>query len=167
MGLIRYSCRCISGPHEPIPTQFGLWMFFIMFHWYMVSKTLKSNKSCLWRHRFCTVVEAYSQLAVWLVACPSNPRSLLIWRFVVDDRGSTTPPPSCITLIASSVLTGNVPIIPLIASLKTEKFTISDDWTFKNKSLLSIFTWRVNNSFSKLVQCTYFFLHVQCTKKWV
>ena len=27
MGLIRYSCGHISGPHEPIPTKFGLWMF--------------------------------------------------------------------------------------------------------------------------------------------
>ena len=55
MGLIRYSCGHISGPHEPIPTQIGLWMFFIMLHWYMVSKTLKSKKSFLWRHRFCTL----------------------------------------------------------------------------------------------------------------
>ena len=44
MGLIRYSCGHISGPHEPIPTQFGLWMFFIMLHRYMVSKILKSKK---------------------------------------------------------------------------------------------------------------------------
>ena len=27
MGL-RYSCGHISGPHEPIPTQFGLWIVF-------------------------------------------------------------------------------------------------------------------------------------------
>ena len=32
MGLIRYSCGHILGPHEPIPTQIGLWMFFIMLH---------------------------------------------------------------------------------------------------------------------------------------
>ena len=50
MGLIRYSCGHISSPHEPIPTQFGLWMFFIMLHRYMVSKTLKSKKV------FCDVI---------------------------------------------------------------------------------------------------------------
>ena len=44
MGLIRYSCGHISGPHEPIPTKFGLWMFFIMLHRYMVSKMLKLKK---------------------------------------------------------------------------------------------------------------------------
>ena len=43
-GLIRYSCGHISGSHEPILTKFGLWMFFIMLHRYMVSKTLKCKK---------------------------------------------------------------------------------------------------------------------------
>ena len=63
MGLIRYSCGHISGPHEPIPTQFGLWMFVIMLHRYMVSKTLKSKKKKnLWRHRFCTLCCSYSCL---------------------------------------------------------------------------------------------------------
>ena len=51
MGLIRYSCSNISGPHEPILTQFGLLMFFIMLHRYMVSKTLKSKKKF-----FCDVI---------------------------------------------------------------------------------------------------------------
>ena len=41
MGLIRYSCSHISWPHEPIPIKFWLWMFFIMLHRCMVSKTLK------------------------------------------------------------------------------------------------------------------------------
>ena len=37
----------ISGPHEPIPTKFGLWMFFIMLHRDMVSKKLKfQQKNC-------------------------------------------------------------------------------------------------------------------------
>ena len=44
MGLRRYSCGHISGPHEPIPTKFGLWMFFIMLHRGMVSKMLKCKK---------------------------------------------------------------------------------------------------------------------------
>ena len=39
-GGIRYSCGHISGPHEPIPTKFGMWIF-IMLHRYMVFKTLK------------------------------------------------------------------------------------------------------------------------------
>ena len=30
MGLILYSCGHILGPHEPIPTKFGVWRFFIM-----------------------------------------------------------------------------------------------------------------------------------------
>ena len=50
MGLSRYSYRHISGPHEPIPTKFGLWMFFIMLHRDMVSKTLKCKKG------FCDVI---------------------------------------------------------------------------------------------------------------
>ena len=62
MGLIRYSCGHISGPHEAIPTQFGLWMFFIMLHRYMISKTLKSKKSFLWRHRFCTLLDSHEPL---------------------------------------------------------------------------------------------------------
>ena len=36
--------RPYLGPHEPIPTKFGLWMFFIMLHQYMVSETLKCKK---------------------------------------------------------------------------------------------------------------------------
>ena len=44
MGLSRCSCGHISGPHEPIPTKFWLWMFFIMLHRDMVSKTLKCKK---------------------------------------------------------------------------------------------------------------------------
>ena len=52
MGLSRYSCRHISGgPHKPIPTKFGLWMFFIMLHRDMVSKTLKCEKKV-----FCDVI---------------------------------------------------------------------------------------------------------------
>ena len=52
VGLIRYSCGHISGPHEPIPTKFGLWMFSsIMLHQYMVSKTLKCKKRF-----FCVVI---------------------------------------------------------------------------------------------------------------
>ena len=30
VGLIRYSCGHILDHHEPIPTKFALWMFFIM-----------------------------------------------------------------------------------------------------------------------------------------
>ena len=41
MRLIRYSCRHISGPHEPIYVKFGVWGFFIMFYWNMVMKMLK------------------------------------------------------------------------------------------------------------------------------
>ena len=37
MGLIRYSCCHISGPHELIPTKFGLWMFFIILNAVMSS----------------------------------------------------------------------------------------------------------------------------------
>ena len=58
MGLIRYSCGHISGPHEPIPTQFGPWMFFIMLYRY-ASKTLKSKKKV-----FCDVIASvlYNQI---------------------------------------------------------------------------------------------------------
>ena len=49
---IRYSCSHILGPHEPIPTKFGLWMFSITFHRYMVSKMLKCKK----KKGFCFVL---------------------------------------------------------------------------------------------------------------
>ena len=62
MGLSRYSCGHISGPHEPIPTKFGLWMFFIMLHRDMVSKTLKCTPKKLWRHRFCTIEHPFKVL---------------------------------------------------------------------------------------------------------
>ena len=65
-GLIRYSCSHISGSHEPIPTKFGLWMFFIMLHRYIISKTLKCE-SFLWRHHFCTLLflQPFSCLYLW------------------------------------------------------------------------------------------------------
>ena len=44
MGLIRYSCGHILGPHELIPTKFGLYMLFIMLHWYMVFKNSEMQK---------------------------------------------------------------------------------------------------------------------------
>ena len=44
MGLIRYHAAISRGTHEPIPTNIGLWMFFIMLHRHMVSKTLKCKK---------------------------------------------------------------------------------------------------------------------------
>ena len=50
MRLIRYSCGHISGPHEPIPTQFGLWMCFIMLHRYMYPKHWNPKKV------FCDVI---------------------------------------------------------------------------------------------------------------
>ena len=68
-GLIRYSCSHISGPHESIPTKFGLWMFFIMLYRYMVSKTLKCKKSFLWCHCFCTLWEVHV-VAVPLIVFP-------------------------------------------------------------------------------------------------
>ena len=43
--------RPYLGPQELIPIQFGLWMFFIMLHRYMVFKTLKSKKK-----KFCDVI---------------------------------------------------------------------------------------------------------------
>ena len=55
MGLIRYSCGHISGPHEPLSTKFVLWRFFIMLYRYMVFQTLKCKKSCLLCHHFGTL----------------------------------------------------------------------------------------------------------------
>ena len=34
----------ISGHHEPIHVKFGVWGFFIMFYWNMVTKMLKCEK---------------------------------------------------------------------------------------------------------------------------
>ena len=48
VGLIRYSCGHISGPHEQISTKFELWIFFIILHWYMVFKMLKCPKKVLY-----------------------------------------------------------------------------------------------------------------------
>ena len=58
MGLIRYSCDHILGPHQPIPTKFGLWMFLIMLHRYMVSKTLKCKKV------YCDVITSVLYLVI-------------------------------------------------------------------------------------------------------
>ena len=44
MGFIRYSCRHISGHHEPIHAKFGLLGFFIMFYWNMVIKCWNAKK---------------------------------------------------------------------------------------------------------------------------
>ena len=56
MGLIRHSCGHISGHYEQIPIKFGLWMFFIMLHWYLVSKTLKyKQKRFFFLFFFCFV----------------------------------------------------------------------------------------------------------------
>ena len=38
MGLIWYSCGHISSPHEPIPTKFGVWRFYIMLYRNMKKK---------------------------------------------------------------------------------------------------------------------------------
>ena len=58
------------GPHEPIPTKLGLWMFFILLHRYMVSKTLKCKKKF-----FCNVIASVLYLLVVLSAIfvPSVP----------------------------------------------------------------------------------------------
>ena len=50
VGLIMYLCSHISGPHEPIPTKFGLWRFFIMLYRYTIFKKLKCKKV------FCDVI---------------------------------------------------------------------------------------------------------------
>ena len=47
IGLIKYSCSHISGPHETIPTSYGLWMFFIMLHRYIDSiQNTEMQKKC-------------------------------------------------------------------------------------------------------------------------
>ena len=55
MGLIRYSCGHILGHHEPIPTKFGVWRFFIMLYeiWAKIMKMLK--KYFWWRHHVGTL----------------------------------------------------------------------------------------------------------------
>ena len=61
IGIITYSFGHISDPHEPIPTKFELWKFFIMLYRYMVFKTMKcekKNKVSLWRHHFGTLLRS-------------------------------------------------------------------------------------------------------------
>ena len=54
-GLIRYSCGHISVPHEPIPTKFGQWRFFIMLHRYNgIQKHIKTLK-CKKKKVVCNV----------------------------------------------------------------------------------------------------------------
>ena len=50
MEQIMYSCGHISVPHELIPTKFGLWMFFIMLHWYGIQNAEMQKKV------FCDVI---------------------------------------------------------------------------------------------------------------
>ena len=70
-GANRYSCGHISGPHEPIPTKFGLWMFFIILHWYLVSKTLKCKKNV-----FCDVI---ASVLYWQMSTSKFSASALVW----------------------------------------------------------------------------------------
>ena len=63
MELIIYSCGHISCPHEPIPTKFGLWRFFIKLYqsstdiWYSnllkcKKKKKKKKKKFFWSYHF-------------------------------------------------------------------------------------------------------------------
>ena len=52
MGLILYSCGHILGPHEPIPTKFVVWRFFIMLY-----RNMKKKKSWkCWKNIFDDVI---------------------------------------------------------------------------------------------------------------
>ena len=52
MGLMLYSCGHILGPHEPIPTKFGVWRFFIMLYRTMKTKSWKCWKIFLMTSHF-------------------------------------------------------------------------------------------------------------------
>ena len=92
MGLIRYSCGHISGPHEPIPTQFFLWMFFIMLHWYIISKTQKSKKFFVTSsllYSICGVQSVYVKILLTLLsALTKNYLSMHYWSKVSEKRYS-------------------------------------------------------------------------------
>ena len=55
VGLISYLCGHILGPHEPIPTKFGLWMFLLMLHQYMVSKMKKKKIFFVMSSLLCSI----------------------------------------------------------------------------------------------------------------
>ena len=62
MGLIRYSCGHILGRHEPIPTKFGVWRFFIMLYRNMRGKKIMKMliKYFWWRHHFGRLIYGFS-----------------------------------------------------------------------------------------------------------
>ena len=70
MGLIRYSCGHISGPGEPIPTKFGLWMFFIMLRRDMISKTMKCKICFLMTSHFGTLLVSLYYICSDLIVQP-------------------------------------------------------------------------------------------------
>ena len=79
IGLIRYSCGHISGHHESIPTKFALWMFFIMLHRYIVSKTRKCKIKKLWRHHFGTLLHLLINSSPTTKIPIKNNQSLSFW----------------------------------------------------------------------------------------
>ena len=73
MGLIRYSCGHVSGPpsaHEPIPTQFGLWMFFIMLHRYSIQNTEIQKKFFVTSSLLYSIAETELRCVLKLVSIP-------------------------------------------------------------------------------------------------
>ena len=76
MGLIRYSCGHISDHHEPIHVKFGVWGFFIMFYWSMVTRMLKCKKGNLMTSHFSTLWNSEGTekgLCVWVGVCKRTP----------------------------------------------------------------------------------------------
>ena len=65
MGLIRYSCGHISGPHEPIRVKFGVWRFFIILYRNMVMKMLKCKQKILMTSHFGTLLKYTYSIRTW------------------------------------------------------------------------------------------------------
>ena len=75
MGLILYSCGHILGHHEPIPTKFVVWRFFIMLYRNMEKKSWKC-----WKNIFddiITLVHYMLQVEVEYSRKISNPLPIL------------------------------------------------------------------------------------------
>ena len=129
VGLIRYSCGHILDPHEPIPTQFGLWMFFIMLHRYMVSKTLKSKKK-----GFCDVIAS----VLYILKSDHAPGIVLhvpcflhkiisctrecFWRSIITQKSQSVRPASCPTFEGT---------VPLYGLSKVKKWDSPTFWKFQ------------------------------------
>ena len=141
MGLIRYSRSHISGPYEPIPTKFGLWMFFIMLHWYMLSKTLKCKQV------FCDVIASVLYWRKQYFACfLKNSRTTCPTKFkchlwVLRQFASRKSPEIIMLFFKKSIdKTCSITVWEVPPENDTQRIL---KWCLDSNSKLGVFRWKI------------------------